>query len=136
MSDKAKMPSAISIKNGFEQVTFLHNRTPETPESEMSNAFTKLSNFDDSGIYITRYSGKSEWERHPSGDELVQVIEGETTLYLLIDGAERPNRLEAGELLVVPKGVWHRFESPKELKVLTITPPPTEHSLSIPKTYE
>ena len=57
---------------------------------------------------------------------MVQVIEGETSLVLLIDNEEVPNKLKAGELLIVPQGVWHRFESPKGVKVLTITPQPTD----------
>ena len=123
----------VSIENSFGQLEFLKNRTPETPDAEMQNAFAKLANLDASGIFITHYSGNSEWERHPSGDELVQVIEGETALFLLIDGVEHKNIMKAGELFVVPKGIWHRFESPKGLKVLTITPPPTEHSISWPE---
>ena len=130
--DLTKEILPVSILNKFDQVTFLANRTPETSDDQMQNAFIKLADFDKSGIYITHYSGTSEWERHPSGDELVQIIDGETTLFLLIDGEEQSFNLSKGELMVVPKGIWHRFESPKGLKVLTITPPPTEHSINLP----
>ena len=133
MLETRVLSQAVSIQSGFENVQFLKNRTLKTPDSEMQKAFTKLADYDSSGIYITHYSGMSEWERHPSGDEFVQVIEGETTLYLFIDAIEHPNKLTAGELFVVPKGVWHRFESPEGIKVLTITPSPTEHSLVKPK---
>ena len=126
-------PSAISINKGFSKVKYLENRTPESSNEEMKNAFIKLTDFDKSPIYLTHYSGFSEWERHPAGDEFVQVVEGETTLMLLNDDVEYKNNLKSGELFVVPQGVWHRFESPKGLKVLTITPPPTEHSVNKPK---
>jgi quercetin dioxygenase-like cupin family protein len=125
--------SAISIKNGFNKIKCFENRAPESSNEAMKNAFIKLTDFDQSAIYLTHYSGFSEWERHPAGDELVQVIEGETTLILLEGDVEHKNKLMPGELLVVPQGVWHRFESPKGLKVLTITPPPTEHSIAKPK---
>ncbi|MFT5705211.1 MAG: mannose-6-phosphate isomerase-like protein (cupin superfamily) [Shewanella sp.] len=125
--------SAISIKDGFNKVKCLENRTPESSNQQMQDAFIKLTDFDKSVIYLTNYSGFSEWERHPAGDELVHVIEGETTLILLNDGIESKNKLMSGEFLVVPQGVWHRFESPKGLKVLTITPPPTDHSIVKPE---
>lgn len=125
--------SVISINSGFSKVNSLENRTPESTNEQMQNAYIKLTDFGQSEIYLTDYSGFSEWERHPAGDELVQVIEGETTLILLNNGIESKNRLVQGELFVVPQGVWHRFESPKGLKVLTITPPPTDHSLAKPE---
>ncbi|WKE66973.1 cupin domain-containing protein [Gallaecimonas kandeliae] len=125
--------TAISIEEGFGKVKCFENRTPETAEGDMQDAFVKLADFDRSAIYLTHYVGFSEWERHPAGDELVQVVEGETTLVLLMDGVENRNILRQGEFLVVPQGVWHRFESPKGLKVLTITPPPTEHSVEMPE---
>lgn len=125
--------AAISINNGFSKVKRFENRRPESSNEAMKNAFVKLTDFDQSAIYLTHYSGFSEWERHPAGDELVQVIEGETSLVLLEGEVEHKHKLMSGELFVVPQGVWHRFESPKGLKVLTITPPPTEHSLAKPK---
>ncbi|ABE55671.1 Cupin 2, conserved barrel [Shewanella denitrificans OS217] len=126
--------AAISIEQEFTKINGFENRTPVSSTEAMKDAFIKLSDFDSSAIYLSHYSGFSEWERHPAGDELVQVIEGETTLVLLKGGIEHKNRLMPGELLVVPQGVWHRFESPKGLKVLTITPPPTEHCITKPTT--
>jgi mannose-6-phosphate isomerase-like protein (cupin superfamily) len=56
------------------------------------------------------------------------------SLVLLEGDIGHKNTLMPGELLVVPQGMRHRFESPKRLKVLTITPPPTEHSITKPTT--
>lgn len=123
----------ISIGEKFSEVTFFEGRTPESSNDDMQDAFVKLTDFNQSAIYLTHYAGFSEWERHPAGDELVQVVDGETTLVLLNDGIETKHKLHQGEFLVVPQGVWHRFESPKGLKVLTITPPPTEHSIDMPR---
>jgi mannose-6-phosphate isomerase-like protein (cupin superfamily) len=53
-------------------------------------------------------------------------------LILLEDNQEQRNNLTIGEMLVVPKDIWHRFESPDGVKVMTITPQPTEHSISHP----
>jgi len=40
--------------------------------------------------------------------------------------------LNAGELLVVPQNHWHRFENSDHLKILGVTPQPSDHSLTIP----
>ncbi|MDD1793786.1 cupin domain-containing protein [Enterovibrio sp. ZSDZ42] len=125
----------INLTHAFEKVSFLQGRTPEHALSnEGEEAFATLSPYRDGGVFIAYYDGKSEWERHP-GDELVQIIEGQTTVFLLENGEERPVSLSAGEMIVVPEMVWHRFDTPNGVKVLTITPQPTEHSIETPVTY-
>lgn len=122
----------ITIENVFSTVTFLKNRTPDTANEEANKAFALLSEYRDGGIYIAHYSGFSEWEMHPKGDEFVQVLGGHTRLILLENSQELVHELTAGQILVVPQGVWHRFESPDGVKVMTITPQPTLHSLEHP----
>lgn len=77
------------------------------------------------------YSGNSEWERHVAGDELVMVLEGRTTVVLRVHSVDERAPLGQQELVVVPAGVWHRFEDSQNLKVLTVTPQPTEHRLTV-----
>lgn len=125
---------AISINDEFSKVKFLSDRTSSTTDEQSKDAFAMLSEYRDGGIFITHYAGFSEWERHPQGDEFVQIVEGETCLVLLSNDGEQRNILSQGQLLVVPKGAWHRFESPKGVKVLTITPQPTDHSVERPQT--
>ncbi|KVX02953.1 cupin domain-containing protein [Shewanella frigidimarina] len=122
----------ITINDQFSRVECLKDRTPETTNEQAKNAFALLSEYRDGGIYIAHYSGFSEWERHPKGDEFVQVLGGETTLVLLVEKVEQRNLLSTGQMLVIPKDVWHRFESPEGVKVMTITPQPTEHSIKHP----
>jgi len=98
----------------------------------MEQAFCMLSEYRDGGVFLTHYAGTSEWERHTKGDELVFVVEGEAALFLLVDGEEKHNLLRQGELLVVLQNTWHRFEAPEAVKVLTITPQPTDHSVAPP----
>ncbi|MGK0408811.1 cupin domain-containing protein [Shewanella sp. Actino-trap-3] len=123
---------AITIKDALSKVKFLKNRTAETTADEAKDAFTLLSEYRDGGIYVAHYSGFSEWERHLNGDEFVQVLGGETTLILLNQHQQQRNELSSGQILVIPKGIWHRFESPDGVKVMTITPQPTEHSTECP----
>jgi mannose-6-phosphate isomerase-like protein (cupin superfamily) len=61
------------------------------------------------------------------------VLDGETSLVLLDDGEERKITLKKSELIVVPKKTWHRFESPKGVKIMTVTPEPTDHQIEKPK---
>ncbi len=124
-------PSVVSIYQGLNDVTYMPNRTPEMFGA--NEAFIKLADYREGGIWVGHYAGNSEWERHPVGDEFLQIIGGETTLILLIDDKEVRRSMKAGELAVVPQSVWHRFETPNGVKILTITPQPSEHQLERPE---
>ncbi len=128
------MPKAtpISIEAAFERLKFLANRTPETSDEEAEGAFAMLSEYRDGAVFIGHYAGNSKWERHSNGDEIVFVVEGETILILLVDNKEVSNRLGQGELLVVPENTWHRFETSKAVKIMSVTPQPTDHSIERP----
>jgi mannose-6-phosphate isomerase-like protein (cupin superfamily) len=43
--------------------------------------------------------------------------------------AEGPQSLAltAGMIVIVPQGVWHHFDAPDGVTLLTATPQPTEH---------
>lgn len=122
----------ISIDQAFQKLKFLGNRTARTSSEESKDAFATLAEYRDGAVFIGHYAGNSEWERHPNGDELVMVVAGETTLILLTGGIETPHTLRESEFLVVPVNTWHRFETPAGVKVLTVTPQPTDHSIERP----
>lgn len=122
----------ITLAQELAQLTFLAARTPHTSAAESANAFAELAEFGQGAIFVAHFAGRSEWERHPAGDELVLVVEGATTLTLLLPDERRECQLAAGELVVVPRGTWHRFEVPEGVKLLTVTPQPTDHSSEDP----
>ncbi|OUR75467.1 cupin [Alphaproteobacteria bacterium 46_93_T64] len=124
--------TAISVTETLKTLKCYEGRTPETKDGEMGDAFAMLASYRDGEIYIGHYTGYSEWERHTSGDEIVSVLEGETTLVLLTADGEEGHLLTQGGLIIVPQNIWHRFESPKGVKVFTVTPQPTEHQVSRP----
>ena len=127
------MPEKKSLTALLSTVKYLPNRTPQAGfTGEASAAFALVSPYRDGSIYVGHYSGSSEWERHETGDEIVLVLEGTTTVVFLDAGAEQQVSLGAGELVVVPKGAWHRFEDSTSLKVLSVTPTPTDHALERP----
>jgi len=122
-----------SLTHVLSTLKHLPNRSPEMAfGDDASEAFAEVAPYRDGAVYVSYYSGSSEWERHPNGDEVVMVLDGTTTVILLNDATEERFFLTEKELVVIPKGVWHRFENSDQLKVMTITPQPTEHSLARP----
>lgn len=123
----------ISLAEAISRLEYLPDRTPGMAFSgESSRAFAEVSEYRDGGVYVGYYSGDSEWERHPRGDEIVMALEGSTTLVLRVDGADERCVLQAQELVVVPANTWHRFEGSRHLKVLAVTPQPGDHRLEDP----
>lgn len=120
-------PVPLSIAEALGRVTFRGDRTPTSTDADMAGAFGRLSAYRDGAVFVGHWAGRSEWERHPEGDEIVLVVAGATTLFTLHDDEERAHPLGAGELLVVPQGTWHRFETPEEVQVLSVTPQPSDH---------
>jgi uncharacterized cupin superfamily protein len=120
-------PQPLAIHKAIADLTFLSDRTPTTTAEESADAFARLCAYRDGAIFVGRWAGTSEWERHSSGDEIVMVIGGETTITFLAEDVEESSQLRNGDLVVIPQGTWHRFDTPDEVKVLSVTPQPTDH---------
>ena len=121
------MIRTVDLNRDLAGLVKLEGRGAHTTEEEAQASFMTLADFRDGGIFAASFSGSSGWERHPKGDELVQIIEGETRLEVIVDDEIESHELTAGTLLVVPRGCWHRFTSKHGVKVMTATPQPTEH---------
>ncbi len=119
------MTKAIDIEAALAKLTFLENRTRF---SDTTGTFARLAEYRDSAIFTGGFSGVSQWERHPNGDEIVQVLKGSTTLSLITpEGEEDKLELKAGMFAIVPQGAWHQFHAPDGVTIMTTTPQPTEH---------
>ena len=127
-----KSLNIISLNKSFAKLKFINNRKPTSTEEDLKEAFCALSPYRDGAIYIGHYAGSSEWERHPKGEEIVYVVEGETTLVMFGEKEDSSIRLKQGELFVVPQNVWHRFETPVGVKILSVTPEPGDHRIDRP----
>ena len=114
----------------FAKLNMLRGRTPQTTaaEREENRALARLMPYRDGTIFITKFAGSGEWERHPKGDEMVQIIDGTTTLHVASDGHSEAFTLSAGALVIIPQGAWHRFESADGVSLMTATPQPTDHT--------
>jgi mannose-6-phosphate isomerase-like protein (cupin superfamily) len=133
------MVTVIDINAEFGKLRTLHGRTPETPEAEREGAFAKLAPYRDGGMFAAKFSGESAWERHPNGDEIVQIVEGATIVHLMTADGPQSVALKAGMVIIVPQNTWHRFEAPDGVSLVTATPQPTEHltvTIDDPRTLE
>ena len=102
-------------------------RTPTSPAEERRKGLASIAPYRDGGIFASKFTGTGGWERHPTGDEIVHILEGETVLRLLTDDGSQDQQLRAGMMMIVPQGVWHRFESATGVTLMSITPMPTDH---------
>jgi mannose-6-phosphate isomerase-like protein (cupin superfamily) len=119
----------IDLKAEFGKLNMLRGRRPDMTEAERkgSGGFATLAPFRDGNIFSAKFSGDGAWERHPNGDELVQVVDGSTTLHIITEDGPQSYELSAGMVVIVPQGAWHRFHSPEGVSLVTATPKPTEH---------
>jgi mannose-6-phosphate isomerase-like protein (cupin superfamily) len=74
---------------------------------------------------VVRFAGQPPWERHPDGDELLHVLDGELALCVLAPEGRVEITLDAGSVFVVPRGLWHRSQPRGVVSMLFATP--TKH---------
>jgi mannose-6-phosphate isomerase-like protein (cupin superfamily) len=117
----------IDLKAELEKLTMLRGRGPFDGAEKKREAIVRLAPYRDGSIFASKFSGDSGWERHRQGDEIVEVVDGAATLYLLTEDGQRSVALRAGLMVIVPMGMWHRFDSPDGVTLITATPQPTDH---------
>jgi mannose-6-phosphate isomerase-like protein (cupin superfamily) len=62
------------------------------------------------------------WERHPAGDEILCVLAGRLLVDVQHDGTSEEVRVDAGHVLIVPQGSWHRLRVLVPGRLLAVTP--------------
>lgn len=121
------MTVVVDLASELSKLTMLEGRTPTSAEADRVGAFGRLAPYRDGAIFVAKFSGISAWERHPMGDEIVQVLDGETELRLLTDSGRQSLTLKRGMMVIVPQHAWHQFVAPNGVALMTVTPQPTEH---------
>ncbi|HEY2875047.1 MAG TPA: cupin domain-containing protein [Reyranella sp.] len=121
------MTTVFDLDVEIDKLTMLQGRTPQTTGSDRKGSSAQLASYRDGSIFTTKFNGIGAWERHPKGDEFVQILDGATTLDLETASGIQAIELKAGMIAVVPQGAWHRFRSPQGVALMTVTPLPTEH---------
>jgi mannose-6-phosphate isomerase-like protein (cupin superfamily) len=90
----------MSAVNGIDLLTLAR-------QAKINRRGSKVATFDGHKLGISRFSRHPRWEMHPSGDELLQVIDGELELTLLGEKERTRITLKPGFAFIVPRGVWH-----------------------------
>ena len=101
------------------------------------NLAQKLSLFDEhwkphivgelNGQYVklVKFKGPFTWHHHENEDELFLVVKGRFRMDFREDGREQETWIEAGEMIIVPRGMEHRPFAEEECHVLLFEPSST-----------
>lgn len=120
------MASIIHLEAELAKLT-MFRRTPHSTREDTKGSVARLASYRDGLLLALKSAGTDHWERHLSGDELVYVLDGSTTLEIVCDdGPPKSFTLGTGMIAVIPQGAWHRSHSDGNTH-LGLTPFPGEH---------
>lgn len=94
-----------------------HDILATAAKARSNRSGKSLGSFDGCALGVARFSEHPLWERHPAGDEMLQVIEGELDLTVLTGTGPVEMTLRPGSVFVVPRGLWH---SPRPRGLVTL----------------
>ena len=83
-----------------------------------------ISHVDGHQVYLAKLEGDFIWHQHDDQDEMFLVIDG--TLH--IEFRDKEVTLNAGEMIVVPKGVEHRPHTDVGCSVMIIEDASADHT--------
>ncbi|MDX2029247.1 MAG: cupin domain-containing protein [Blastocatellia bacterium] len=78
-------------------------------------------------VKLVKFQGEFVWHHHEHEDEMFLVIDGRFRM----DFRDREVWLEAGEFLIVPRGVEHRPVAEREVSVMLFEPAGTRNTGNI-----
>ena len=74
-------------------------------------------------VKLAKFQGTFDWHHHADEDEMFLVVQGSFHMdYRDSHGAEQSLHVEAGEFLIVPRGMEHRPAADNECHVLLFEP--------------
>jgi mannose-6-phosphate isomerase-like protein (cupin superfamily) len=62
------------------------------------------------------------WERHPTGDEILCLLQGRLLAAVETDGASEEAVIEEGQAVIFPAAAWHRLRVLAPGRLLVFTP--------------
>jgi mannose-6-phosphate isomerase-like protein (cupin superfamily) len=80
-----------------------------------------VGEINDSYVKLAKFKGEFIWHKHEVEDELFLVITG----HLLIRLRDREIHLDAGEFMIIPRGVEHLPIADEEAHILLLEPKTT-----------
>ena len=94
---------------------------PATTEEDAMASMRILRSLNGCMVGVSRFSGRTPWERHPD-DELLYLLEGAVDVTVLEDGGGTAEAtLRAGDVFVVPRNLWHRQDARESTALLFVT---------------
>ena len=72
-------------------------------------------------IKLVKFQGEFIWHKHDHEDEMFLVVDGSFNMEL----RDKTITLNAGEFIIIPKGVEHRPVAPQEVQVILFEPATT-----------
>jgi mannose-6-phosphate isomerase-like protein (cupin superfamily) len=69
-------------------------------------------------VKLVKFEGEFVWHRHAEADELFMVVAGAFEMQF----RDRTEKVNAGEFIIVPRGVEHRPRAASEVHVLLFEP--------------
>jgi len=94
---------------------------PEQDEADAMSGMRILASLDDCMVGLVHFSGSTPWERQPE-DELLHILRGEVEVQILPErGIGEWQRVAAGSICVVPRGLWHRQRASAPSALLFVT---------------
>jgi mannose-6-phosphate isomerase-like protein (cupin superfamily) len=97
--------TAINISNKFKKID--EHWSPKV-----------IAGMNDYQFKLAKVQGEFVWHSHPDTDEVFIIVEG----VLEIEFRDGKVKLEAGEMLVVPKGVEHKPVAEHECSIMLVEP--------------
>ena len=106
------MITAVDLHRDLSGLPMLKERYGHPTDAESLKSFATLAAYRDGGIFATHFRGSSGWERHPQGDEVVQILEGATRFDIIVDEIMQSLALSAGmHRAVESRSAWQVAES-------------------------
>ena len=84
-----------------------------------------VARYNDNEVRLAKAEGDFQWHSHTDSDELFLIVSGTLTM----EFRDRSEELEAGQLIVVPRGTEHRPRALNgEVQMLIIDPEDTANT--------
>ena len=119
------MLQACDLEEVLDTVTFLSGHAPHTTDTK--GMFARVADYQDGSIFTGTFSDTSQWERHPTGDEIIRILK--SSVALTLKSAEQTGSFDptAGMIAIVPQNTWYQFSAPDGVNLMTMTPQPAEY---------
>jgi mannose-6-phosphate isomerase-like protein (cupin superfamily) len=76
-------------------------------------------------VKLVKFKGPFTWHHHDNEDELFMTMKGRFRMEFREDDQERAVWIEAGEMIIVPRGIDHRPVADEECEVMLFEPATT-----------